>query len=374
VPTARALATDDVFDGDPVSLSTGLYWRSDDDVVVAGTPLVLTRTYRTRDDRSRPFGIGVSHSYYLYLIGDGENFQWADLVLADGGRIHYRRIASGRTHADAVFEHRESPTEFYGSQLQWNGGGWTIDLRDGSRYMFGACTPGGKDLCHLLGKRDAGGTEVQLQHDEAGDLTDIRSGAVARISLTYDTAHRIVRATASTGAVARYEYDKGGHLTRVTTSDGRVQEYTYGEQHEVRSIREPDRLIENSYDAAVRCIKQVITFGARGEAPRADLDVYTFAYRLNPEKRIVETKTVQPDGTVRIVTFNQNGYLVTDTSDPGGQRFSQVIYARDDRTNLSPRVTVRCNVGGQIVEAFALVSEFEHPDTVRGALLARTCH
>ena len=46
---------------------------------------------------------------------------------------------------------------------------------------------------------------------------------------------------------------------------------------------------------------------------------------------------------------------------------------RDEKTNLSPRVTVRCSVGGQIVEAFATVSEFEHPDEVRGALLARTC-
>jgi hypothetical protein len=34
---------------------------------------------------------------------------------------------------------------------------------------------------------------------------------------------------------------------------------------------------------------------------------------------------------------------------------------------------VRCSVGGQIVEAFARVSEFEHPDEVRGALLTRTC-
>src|SRR5215216_5144507 len=102
----------DVFDGDPVSLSTGLYVRTDDDLSVDDGSIALTRTYRTRDDRQRPFGIGVSHSYNLYLVGDGQTFQWADLVLEDGGRIHFRRTAPGHTLTNAVYEHRESPTEF----------------------------------------------------------------------------------------------------------------------------------------------------------------------------------------------------------------------------------------------------------------------
>lgn len=176
-----------------------------------------------------------------------------------------------------------------------------------------------------------------------------------------------------TGATIQYAYDAGGRLVRVATSEGRLQEYTYGQRNEVRSIREPDRLIENIYDADLRCVKQVITFAARGETPRQKPDVFTFAYRLNPQGKIGETKVVQPDGTVRITTFNANGYLVSDTTDRGGPRFTEVVYARDERTNLAPRVTVRCAVRGQIVEAFAPVGEHEHPDTVRGKLIARTC-
>jgi YD repeat-containing protein len=363
----------DVFDGDPVSLSLGLYWRSDEDLSVEGTDISLTRTYRTQDDGKRPFGIGVSHSWHLYLVGDGQTFQWADLILADGGRIHFRRMISGRTKFNAVFEHAESPTEFYGSQLSWNGDGWNIDLRDGGRYTFGQCTPGGKDLCHLLSKRAADGTEVRLEYDEAGDLTRIAADDRRWIALTLDGSHRIVAARSSTGDRVSYEYDPAGHLARVTRSDGRLQEYTYGKRHEVLSIREPDRLIENTYDEALRCVKQVITFGARGEPPRPTPDVYQFKYRVNRQGRIAETRIVEPDGTLRIATFNVNGYLVTDTTDPGGPAFTEVIYARDDRTNLAPRVDVRCAVRGQIVEAFALVSEFEHPDTLRAQLLARTC-
>jgi hypothetical protein len=160
----------EAFDGDPVNLSTGLYVRTDDDLSVEDPSLSLTRTYRTRDDRLRPFGIGVSHSYNLYLVGDSETFQWADLVLEDGGRIHFRRISAGRTLVNALYEHRESPTEFYGAHLQWNGGGWNIDLRDGGRYTFSACNPRGSEFCHLLAKRDAQGNEIALEYDAAGDL------------------------------------------------------------------------------------------------------------------------------------------------------------------------------------------------------------
>lgn len=363
----------DVSDGDPVSLSLGLYWRSDEDLSVHGSDITLTRTYRTQDDGKRPFGVGVSHSWHLYLVGDGQTFQWADLITADGGRIHFRRTMSGPTKFDAVFEHAESPTEFYGSQLSWNGDGWNIDLRDGGRYTFGACSPQGKDLCHLLNRRNADGTEIRLEYDTTGNLTRIAADERHWIAFTLDASNQITAARSSTGDRVTYEYDPSGHLTRVTRSDGRIQEYTYGKRHEVLSIREPDRLIENTYDDALRCVKQVITFGARGEPPRPVPDVYTFRYRLNAQGRIVETRIVQPDGTLRIATFNVNGYLVTDTTDPDGPRFTQVIYARDDRTNLAPRVDVRCAVDGRIVEGFALVGQFEHPDTVRGQVLSRTC-
>ena len=50
-------------DGDPIDLATGLYIRRTVDLVLMdGTPLILTRTYRNRDSQSRPFGIGTNHS------------------------------------------------------------------------------------------------------------------------------------------------------------------------------------------------------------------------------------------------------------------------------------------------------------------------
>jgi hypothetical protein len=46
-------------DGDPVNLSTGQFVMDKTDLVVRDViPMTLTRTYRTGDNGSRPFGIG----------------------------------------------------------------------------------------------------------------------------------------------------------------------------------------------------------------------------------------------------------------------------------------------------------------------------
>ncbi len=55
-------------DGDPVDLSTGLYVRKTIDLALGdAVPIVFSRTYRTRDSRPRPFGVGTNHSYGSFL-------------------------------------------------------------------------------------------------------------------------------------------------------------------------------------------------------------------------------------------------------------------------------------------------------------------
>jgi len=54
-------------------------------------PIVLTQTYRQNDSGSRAFGIGSSHSYERFLVGDTNPYTFMDLILPDGGRIHFVR-------------------------------------------------------------------------------------------------------------------------------------------------------------------------------------------------------------------------------------------------------------------------------------------
>ena len=55
------------YGGEPVNLVTGLFVLTKTDLVLPDVlPITLTRTYRTRDTRSRAFGVGATHPYDLH--------------------------------------------------------------------------------------------------------------------------------------------------------------------------------------------------------------------------------------------------------------------------------------------------------------------
>jgi len=86
-------------------------------------PLVVTPTYNSRDPEPRPFGTGMTHAYAIFQFSE---LYWeeADLILPDGGKIHYVRISpAGLPWNQTVFEHTASPTAFYKSRIAWNGNG-----------------------------------------------------------------------------------------------------------------------------------------------------------------------------------------------------------------------------------------------------------
>ena len=79
-----------------VDLSTGLYVRVDEDLVVAGVPeVVLRRAYLSNYHVSRQFGVGATHDGEVYLIGDGQRFQWASLILANAAVSPFARAIAG---------------------------------------------------------------------------------------------------------------------------------------------------------------------------------------------------------------------------------------------------------------------------------------
>jgi hypothetical protein len=80
--------------GEPVDLATGLFVFAKTDLALPDVlPLALTRTYRTRDTRSRAFGIGATHAYEMFVVGSRDPWTFIELILPDGGRIRYNRPA-----------------------------------------------------------------------------------------------------------------------------------------------------------------------------------------------------------------------------------------------------------------------------------------
>ena len=283
--------------GYQVDLRTGLFVHSETDFQLEDmVPIKLTRTYRPRDAISRPFGIGTSHSYELFLVGDSSTYSYIELILSDGGRVHYGRISPGTSYPDAVLEHTATASKFYKSQIKWNGQGWDLRLRDGTRYVF----PDSKNTARpaqaaLIGLHNQHGHSLRLARDATGNLLSISSPNGRWLKFSYDAGNRITQARDSDGREVAYEYDPEGRLTTVRDSSGKVTSYTYDVSHQMRTIRDSNGkvVLTNEYDRLGRVIKQILQDGS----------TYQFTYTSDNDGKITAADVTDPSGQVRRMRF-----------------------------------------------------------------------
>jgi YD repeat-containing protein len=344
-------------DGDPVDLATGLYVRTTVDLVLVDTiPVVFARTYRNRDDRSRPFGIGTNHSFGSFLIGDAPALTYVDLILPDGGRIHYRRISAGTGVTGAVFEHTSTPSEYRDSRLFWDDGKWTIQLRDGGVYTYPACSPSLNKPCTVSSYRDPDGNQLRMQHDRRMNLIRIETPNGAAIYLTYDAGDRIVSARTSYDQQVDYRYDAQGRLVRATSSDGPTATYAYDERHQMVQVDEPGVSVTNTFDAAGRCILNDVRLETTDRLGRTQTQrtLFKFAYTVSSTGRISATEVERP-GNRRRVTFNEQGYSLTDTEAATGGTETGATYERNDISNVVQRLMVWCGSDRRRVKVEAAI-------------------
>lgn len=321
-------------DGDPVDLATGLFVYNKTDLALPGVvPITLSRTYRQQDTVSRPFGIGMTHPYEIFLVGDYGPWTYVDLILPDGGRIHYDRISPGTNWGDAVYEHTASPTEFYKSQIKWNGNGWDLTLKNGTVFVFpeseAAPLP---RYAALTGVRDRYGNVLNLTRDANKNLTRISSPSGRWMEFTYDSANRITQARDNAGRTVGYEYDSGGRMWKVTDVSGGVTEYGYDSLHRMLTVKDPRGIVylTNEYDADDRIKKQT----------QADGTTYLFDYTFDSGTgTVTQTDVTDPRGNVRRVTFNPSGYPLTDTYAVGKPEQQTITYERQAVTNKVLNVT-----------------------------------
>ncbi len=108
--------------GDPVDPGTGLVIENHTDVFLPDViPINFVRTYRTGDQRSRPFGIGATDSYEIFLVGNTNPWTYQYLILQDGSRVFFPRTSSGTGFSDAVYQNTNSPGPWFGSVITYNG-------------------------------------------------------------------------------------------------------------------------------------------------------------------------------------------------------------------------------------------------------------
>jgi YD repeat-containing protein len=351
--------------------STGLYIREDEDLLLRHTPpFVVTRTYLSGDHVSRQFGIGTTDNAEWYLIGDAANLSWAELILADGGRIHFDRLSRGKSIQTALFVHQSTPTGFYGSRLGWGGLDWILRFQDGGIARFQGCGPDQGSLCSLTQLRDEDGHVLRFHRDGAGRLQTIEA-PTERIVFEYDDRGRIIRAHDDAGHRLGYAYDAGGRLVQVVDVDGTVRSYTYSAKDEMLTIREPGWFIDNTFDAGGRVTRQVtVVSGSPGDGGRPGTYVIEFAYKVS-QGRVTETNVKQYDGTHTLYRFNDHHYVHEQVLDAEGSRPISVSYDRDPTGQFAIALTVRCAANGQMTTATARIDGDE--EQTKQDLILRTC-
>ncbi len=290
---------------DPIDPGTGVFLMHKTDLYLPDViPLALTRTYDSGDGLARPFGRGMTHPYAMFLWSANQ-YQEADLILPEGGKVHFVRTSAGTSWTDAVFVHQETqntsatPTPFYKATMIWNGHGWDLTLKDGTVYVFGENAP-------LQAIRDRYGNQVTITHDagQAGNVTRVTSPNGRSISFTYDGSNRITHAADNIGRTVVYTYDPNGNLSTVTDPENNVTTYTYDGSNQLATIKDGRNIVY---------LSNVYTNGRVTQQTLADPSaVYTTAYTLDGAGHITQTDITNPRGYIERLTFNSNHYIVSD--------------------------------------------------------------
>ncbi len=303
-------------------MQTGLFIYNKTDLVLNDViPLNLTRTYRQADSISRDFGIGTTMPYDIFMVGDDaytpEGYTYQDLILPDGGRIHFTRISpclGANGYCDfltAIYVATSTPTDFYGATLafvaiQDTVGNWTLTKKDGTVYQFPDIT-GATDPRQVAptAMYDRHGNALVFTRNSSSDLTKITSPNGRWIQFFYDYDHRIVQASDSAGRSVSYTYNNAGYLATATDANGGITTYSYDMDGNMTSIQDPRGIVyvQNQYNA-----NDMVTLQTQ-----ADGSTYQFAYTLDANGNVTQTNVTDPRGYVRTVTFNSDGYMASDT-------------------------------------------------------------
>jgi RHS repeat-associated protein len=333
--------------GDPVDLYTGLFTYEHSDLVLPDTiPISITRTYRTDDSNTYSFGEGMTNAYDLRLW-PVVNYKEADLILPDGGRVHYVRTSPGTGSIDAVYEPTSEAGMFDGSVITWNGSdsNWDMALTSGITLKFGGF------FASLLSVRDRFGNTLTIKRKagptspvekvispngrwakfsyEAGLVTEIADNGGRKFKYTY-TSNRLTKVDAPGGRTTEYEYDESGRMKGVVNARG-------------------NKYLQNEYDANGRVKKQ--TAGDGG--------TFEFAYELDESgKKVKATTITDPLGNQRKVVFNAEGFMTSETEAPETELAQTTSFEPQAATGrilsetdpLSRKTTFKYDSSGNVTE------------------------
>jgi len=333
--------------GEPVDLQTGLFLYTKTDLVLNDViPLVLTIHYRQSDYTSRAFGIGANMDYDMFLVGDAEDspegYTYQKLIFGDGSDIYFTRTSpcTGSngycSYVNAVYTATSTPGPFYGATLQWTGGMWVITTKAGLVLQFPDSTDSTIwQQAAIIAMHDRYGNALTFTRDGNSNLTQITSPSGRWIQFTYDGTNRVIQAQDNLGRTTSYTYNADGYLATATDANGGVTSYTYDGGGDMLTITDPRGItyVQNVYN-----VNDMVT-----EQIQANAGTYQFAYQLDSNGNVTQTNVVDPLNNERIVTFDSDGYMTSDTRAVGKPEVQADTYQRQEGTGLLLSMTDALN-------------------------------
>lgn len=326
-PDVRPPVTDELSDGDPVELSTGLFIDQHTDLLVDDViPAVAHRTYRTSDQNLYDFGRGTASPYDIRLWAPADDAIEPNLITPRGAMVHFGLTNPGASASDRVFKPEGIQGQFAGTVLRRTPSGFDLEFRDGRVYVFGYFTP-------LLAIKDAAGNQLTITRSggDRGRVKQVTTPNGRWIRFSHDSSNRTTRAVDNAGREVLYEYNTQNLLTEVTDVNGGVSTRTYNGDGRLTELTDARGItyLENTYYGG-RVIRQ----------ETADGGIYEFDYDLRYEPggmKVEETRVTSPRGAVRRATF---GALWTSDTYAYGEGIQQSTETqRDTETGRITRVT-----------------------------------
>jgi RHS repeat-associated protein len=329
-------------------LSAGVLRVSQTDFYLPGPlPIVLTRVYRTRclDDNSNwlsfDYGMGMEANYNLRLISIsnrlGNGYRNVQVVMPDGGQLWCDRSnACGNggctDYQNAIFTCESNPDlTWFGSTITYSStiAGWVLVRKDGTKLTF----PSGQPLMTIT---DRNGNVITLTRDANDNLTKITDSNGRTVTLLYtdaDNPNQIISAfdNSSPQRFVQYDYDNKHRMISVTDHAGKMTTFGWG------AAGSPDTTgdILNVTDPISR--NGTATFDSSGRLKTAKGVLgpnFSLTYTTQAGVGITSVEITDPDGHVRHLDYNADGYVTRDIKAKGETEQQITTYGRDTTTNL----------------------------------------
>lgn len=178
------------------------------------------------------------------------------------------------------------------------------------------------------------------------------------VSFTRDSEGRIVAVTDPAGNSISYAYDTNGDLESVTERDGAESSYAYNSEHGLVDMFDPlgRRLVRNIYDASGRLIAQEDENGVRTD----------FSHDVAGRQSVVTDR----NGNSTLIVYDERGNVLTQT-DALGDTTSYSFDARDNQLSVTDPLgnTSTATYNGnndQLTQVDALGNELQFSYNARG--------